>query len=343
MGKPRIYVVLVMMQFSLASSLAFCWWTEGHAIVVRAAAQALPPEMPAFFRQSSDALAWYAAEPDLWKNPGTPVLRDREWPEHFIDWELLENRTLPPLPWEFVALCERIGRRPRDVGLLPYALAEWTERLALSFAEHRAAPQNPYICQKCLVYGGILAHYAGDLAQPLHLTIHYDGYTTAGAPSPRSGIHEKMDALLQAAGLEPLELSREIRPLVFGDLLTSTVAEIHRNRRAIPTVYELENNLPPVRRGEGVAPDWKPGVRVHAFAYERAHAAAFLTASYWLTAWERSKTLASHLPRHAGGSAAPLPVSASPRETPVVRVLSVLGVAVFPLAVVALMRRGIRG
>ncbi|MCX8038405.1 MAG: hypothetical protein N3D11_15370, partial [Candidatus Sumerlaeia bacterium] len=73
-----------------------------------------------------------------------------------------------------------------------------------------------------------------------------------------------------------------------------------------------------------------------------AHAAAFLTASYWLTAWERSKTLTSHLPRHAAGSAAP-PPSAPRNETTAAWIASVLGAAFLLWVVVVLVRRATRG
>jgi len=299
-GTVRATLLTIIVGCVLATPLcAHAWWAGGHEIVSRAAAGALPDDVPGFFRHSSDALAFYSAEPDLWKNPDLPQLRDAEGPEHFLDYELLEGRVLPPFRWDFVALCGELKRNPRDVGLLPYAVVEWTERLTLAFAAYRRSPDNAQVRQECLLYGGILSHYAADLAQPLHLTIDYDGRTSPGEPSPHTGIHDRMDALIQAAGIQPRELSRDVKPVAFDDLFTSTVQEVLAGRGEIKTVYNLEEGLPPTRKEEGVEPGWKPTERVHGFARDRAQAATFLTASYWLTAWERSKNITAHLPTHA--------------------------------------------
>src|SRR5581483_6890740 len=98
---------------------------------------------------------------------------DAEGPEHYLDSELLKDRPLPPTRYRFIALCAELNLDPSKVGLVPYAIAEGTERLAIAFAEHRKWPQNPYIQQKALVYAGRLAHYSCDLCMPLHTTIDH--------------------------------------------------------------------------------------------------------------------------------------------------------------------------
>lgn len=299
--KTRDWVRLqIMVAASLLGAMqsASAWWRGGHEIVARAAADALPDDLPAFFRQSGDVLAHYSAEPDAWKNPATPHLRDAEWPEHFIDYELLGGRSLPPLRWDYVALCAQLKRNPREVGFLPYAVVEETERLAIAFAEHRRSPDDSDVRRQCLVHGGILSHYAADLAQPLHLTVDYDGRTSPGAPSPRTGIHNRLDALVQAVRIEPREIPLHVQPMVFEDLFTSMVQEVILNRRAIETVYALETELPFVSKEDGVDPKWRPSERVREFGIDRTRRAAFLTASCWLTAWERSAEIAKHETSH---------------------------------------------
>lgn len=264
------------------------WWSDGHVTVTRAAVRTLPEDVPAFFRESGDALAHFSLEPDLWKHRETPHLYDREYPEHYIDYELLEGLSLPPLRWQFVAMCAEHGKNPRDIGLLPYSVVEETERLAYAFAEHRHWPDNPYVRQKCLLYGGFLSHYTADLALPLHLTIHWDGRTTLGSPSPRTGIHNRADALIGAVGIRPSKLAKGVEPVVFDDLFTSIIQQVHENRRGIDTVYALEADLPVIGAGSVVDPKWQPSPRVREFTFDRARAATFLTASCWLTAWEHS-------------------------------------------------------
>lgn len=282
------------------------WWAGGHEIVARAAAEALPEEisrvyresggavmtlpdrLPVFFRKSGEALARSSADPDLWKNRATPHLGDRERPEHFIDYELLAGRKLPSSRWKFFDLCAELEVAPRDVGLLPYAVVENVERLTLAFAQHRQQPEDMHVQQKCLVYGGILSHYAADLAQPLHLTIHYDGRTSPGAPSPRTGIHNRTDVLIQALRFRPSELAEDVTPVVFDDLFSSVVEQMHEGRRYIDRVYALEADLPRVENGHGPESSWQPTDGVRELALNRTRAATFLTASCWLTAWKQS-------------------------------------------------------
>jgi len=302
-GHPARLVVVVAACVIGSIQPAPAWWSGGHAIAARTGAGALPKDVPAFFRHSREALAEFSAEPDVWKNRAAPHLDNAEWPEHFMDWELLAGRALPPLRWDYAALCADLRLNPHNVGLLPYAIAEWTERLTLAFAEYRRSPGDSAVQHKCLVYGGILAHYAADLAQPLHLTVSYDGRTSPGAPSPHTGIHDRMDALLQAARLQTRAIASEIKPVAFGDVFTSTVREITLNREEIDTVYALEADLPVVSRGQRVDPNWRPTERIHQLAMDRAREAAFVTASCWLTAWGHSAGIALRGPTHAGAAA----------------------------------------
>ena len=78
-----------------------------------------------------------------------------------------------------------------------YAVAEWTEKLALAFAQHRRWPENTLVQAECLLTAASLAHYAQDLCQPLHTSVHFDGRALEGGKSPRSGIHEKKSSSMK--------------------------------------------------------------------------------------------------------------------------------------------------
>ncbi|MGH9465672.1 MAG: hypothetical protein ACRD0X_08485, partial [Thermoanaerobaculia bacterium] len=197
----------------LSSARAPAWYVEGHRWVAVDAVAALPCSVPAFFRGGAAAVAEGAVDPDVLKAPETPVLRDRESPEHFFDWEELAGRPLPGLRSQYVLLMASLRRDPAAVGYLPYTVLEDTERLAVAFAEHRRWPENAEIRGKILLYAGLLAHYAADLCQPLHTTIHHDGRARPDGSSPHTGIHQDLDALLEsvpfdrAAAVAGLEVS----------------------------------------------------------------------------------------------------------------------------------------
>jgi hypothetical protein len=216
------------------------------------------------------------------KNRDAPFVSDREAPEHYIDLELLQGRTLPATRHQFLKLCAELKHDPKNVGYLPYAIAEWTERLSIAFAEHRRHPANPYIQNKCLVYAGFLAHYAQDLCMPLHTTIHHDGRANPDGSTPKSGIHPRVDSLVEKLYMQPARLAANQRIVAFPELLPYIVQELEQSRARIDITYLLESQFPP----ESGA--WKATPEVKAFADERARAATRFSASLFLTAWRNS-------------------------------------------------------
>ena len=168
--------------------------------------------MPAFFRQGGNIASHVVFDPDLFKNRGVSVLRHAEEGEHYFDLEYLEGRAIPAKRFDFIALCQKLDLKPTKVGMAPYAIAEWTGRLAVAFAEHRKWPENEAIQQKCLVYAGMLAHYAEDICQPLHATRDYDGKKQEDGTVIGKGIHEKVDSSVERLGFAPEDLAAGQKP-----------------------------------------------------------------------------------------------------------------------------------
>lgn len=165
--------------------------------------------------------------------------------------------------------------------MVPYAIVEWTQRLTLAFAEHRRRPDDPHIRARCLVYAGFVAHYAQDLCQPLHATIHFDGRAQNGV-SPRTGIHRRVDDLLGKTPLVEAEVLADVEPVVFEALMPAVIEELYRSNALVDRVYEMKDDFPPT---DGT---WRPTPAVLDFARDRLRASAGLTASLYLTAWENS-------------------------------------------------------
>jgi len=269
---------------------AFAWragaWheKEHHAITVHAAAL-LPAELPAFFREgAADASAHCAVDSDIFKNRAVPHLNHAEFPEHFFDSEYFAGIEIPRLRFDYYKRCHELGYDPKTVGTLPWALAEWTGRLTIAFAEHRARPDDRRIKEKCLVYAGLLAHYAGDAGQPLHTTIHWDGRVeSVGDESPRTGIHMKVDGLLRKVPMTADAIRADLQAEVYDDLWVAIMNELARSNAAVDTTYELADRLPDLGDPAAVA---DPAVR--AYALERMRASVRFTASLFRTAWEHS-------------------------------------------------------
>jgi len=276
----------VLIALGICSAEAAAWHGRGHDLATRAALAALRNDMPAFFVDDTETIAHCSLDPDAFTRPIAPAeLHDQEAPEQYFDMELLGGAPVPPNRYAFIEFCAAKGLKPNKVGLLPYAVVEWTQRLTVAFAEHRRWPDNMDIRIKCLVYAGLLAHYAEDLTQPLHLTIHWDGRAKDDGNSPRSGIHNKVDALLGKLQADPCSVAKGWTAQPLGELLPAVLAEIARGRALIDGVYELEAQLP------GMEEPLDANGKVADFARGRLDAAGKFLASLYLTAWLDSQKI----------------------------------------------------
>ena len=179
------------------------WGATGHRLIGVAAMRALPDEVPAFLRTTEAAteVGELAREPDRWKGGPRTHARERDT-AHFIDLTE-EGRVLtaagpdiaamPELRSEYEAALTQAGLGVDDAGWLYYALIDGWHQLVRDFAYWRvlnAAEARETDPAKRAWYAedrrrregllirdlGVWAHYVGDASQPLHLTIHYNGW-----------------------------------------------------------------------------------------------------------------------------------------------------------------------
>lgn len=280
--KKVVFLAVVPALCLSLSAPAHAWWPQGHSIIASAAAQSLPEEVPSWFRRGTGQIAHNAQDPDVQKNRDLPFMSDAEGPRHYIDWEFLQGRPLPPTLKGFYQLCAELKLDPAHIGEAPYAIAQETQRLTMIFAEARRYPKNRYIRTKALVAAGILSHYAGDLCMPLHTTKDHDGRALPDGTSPKTGIHVKVDSLIEKLNLNPKDLAKNQQPQAFPSLFPAIEAQLHNSRAQIDRTYALESQLPPEKG------DWKPTPEIQAFTVERARASTNFTASLFLTAWRDS-------------------------------------------------------
>lgn len=202
-----------MKRFALALSLAAilampaadaaAWGNTGHRLVASAAIRGLPEELPAFLRTAEAAanIAELAREPDRWKGGERTHNRERST-AHFIDLTddghaLTEGgphiSEMPELRSEYEAMLTQAGLSVDDAGWLYYALIDGWQQLVRDFgywrvlaaAEAREADparrawytEDRERREQLLMRDiGVLAHYVGDAGQPLHVSIHYNGW-----------------------------------------------------------------------------------------------------------------------------------------------------------------------
>lgn len=282
---PGTALPLLLLLLVATAPAAHGWFTVGHAKVTRAAVGALPPEVPEFFRAAAWGIGEGAVDPDVMKNRGTPQLRAVEEPEHYLDWEVLRGAHLPPDRWAYYALLHDRRLTSEQAGTLPYAVHESLQRLTLAFAEYRRWPEDPWVRQKTVVYAGHLAHYAGDLEQPLHTTVHHDGRALPDMSSPRTGIHQLVDGLFEKAPCDETALTRGLGADELADPWAAIKAEMTASHALVERVYELE----PLLRAAGESGQY-PAPLVE-LTGERFRATAGFLADLFYTAWRRSATV----------------------------------------------------
>ncbi len=182
---------------------ALAWGASGHRVVGVVAASSLPSDVPAFLRTPTAiaAIGEYAREPDRWKGSGKIHDTDRD-SAHFLDIDdqgrmyggpMFTVATLPPTRADYETALRAVGQDAWKAGYLPYAIIDGYQQLVKDFTYWRiltAVVKIEKDATKLAYYKadlkrreelllrdlGVWAHYVGDASQPLHLSVHYNGW-----------------------------------------------------------------------------------------------------------------------------------------------------------------------
>jgi hypothetical protein len=289
----------------LSTAAAPAWWVKGHMTITEAAALNLPEDMPAFFRASGKQLSYMAGDPDRWKNPDAKYLKAAEGPEHFIDSEDYDGNAWPEDRYKAARLLAgRLRKQPERTGMLPYSLMEYFEKLSVAFYDYRqvlakektlaemgekATDAEKKACEaekkaiemKCLVYAGILSHYTGDTAMPLHTTIHYDGKKGDDGKLKQRGIHAKIDGYPENNNFQAEEIARGLKVKEIPDVWKHIRESIYESFGHVDRCYELD---------AAGAID-KPTPESREFIMSRCRTGAQFTMDMWYAAWKKSAGL----------------------------------------------------
>jgi hypothetical protein len=278
--KPHLALALLL----VGAWSARAWDYEGHRMVAQLALASLPPEFPRFVRTSAAAerIAFLSGEPDRWRNSTNLSARHVLAPDHFLDVDLLPLHGLSPqtasrFRYEFVAQLKsareknpgrfppidpaRNSDRTRDlVGFLPWTINEQFAKLESAFSYLRTFEQHggtreeiANAQQNVLYVMGVMAHYPGDAAQPLHSTKHFNGWV---GPNPKrfntnQTLHSWIDGgFIRRAGIRLEELRPRLRPArrVWSgrardnDVFDEAMAFVVEQSRLVERLYELDRD-----------------------------------------------------------------------------------------------------
>lgn len=288
LGAWLVLIVIVAMVFTPSSS---AWGDEGHRYVNQVAAEKLPADMPAFFRNAAARLAFLGPEPDRWRDPYNKevytALREVNGPDHFIDIDKRENfEALPNDRYHYVEWLRAQGKDPKNVGFLPYSILEGYQKIQVLFRFWRDpahAAEREQIEQNIIYYAGVLGHYVADGAQPLHTTIHYNGWTTSANPElyTREPLHWRFEGEYVKAHIKP----DDFRPLVnpaqkLQDPFADTMKFLFDSYSHVEELYRMDKTNRWDSRN--TSPEAKQ------FVTRRLAAGSQMLANLWYTAWLNS-------------------------------------------------------
>jgi hypothetical protein len=305
------------------------WGVRGHQSANRAAIRALPDDGPLFLREYEDWIAKTGPVPDSWRGATEPYSKIFEDPNH--GWFKEQFAFLTAIPRsryefvlrlydEFLKIREKEPDRAaltnvRWTGTLPYAAMENYDRMKSAMRLYRRAAADSstesqedakYLAQDIAFYTGWLGHYAADGAQPLHDTIHHDGWL---GPNPKQyttdpRIHGRFETsfvdLIQLSDADLLPLMTKVGQLE--DPFAAILAHLDDASTHVEEVYLLDKS--------GAFAD-KSNEAAARLARTQLAKAASLLRDLTYTAW-----IESGKPLKAGGAEAN-PISRSnPRYNP---------------------------
>lgn len=337
----------------LVSTVA-AWDYEGHRLINQLALDSLPADFPAFARtpEARERIAFLGGEADRWRNSPDLSFRHASSPDHYIDFEELdlfkmEARTLSPFRYEFATQLALARAAARDklppidplknadhtrewIGFLPWAIVEQQAKLQSAFSylkafeQHGGTPEELANARQNVVYlMGVMGHFVGDGAQPLHTTVHHHGWV---GDNPRgyttnANIHQWIDGgFVRRAGIKLTDLAPRRHPAQLvpaidasgsTNLFPVVITWLLEQHRQVEPLYQLE------KAGKLSGPKDRNGdipQEGRAFISGQLTRAAQMLGDLWLTAWQQAPEdtfLRTLLLRRNGVDASSVPVPAT--------------------------------
>jgi hypothetical protein len=313
----------VFLQSSQKNALA--WDYEGHRLVNQLALASLPTNFPSFVLapESRERVAFLAGEPDRWRNTSDVTFKQCNGPDHYFDAEELElygidPHSLTPFRYDFTAQLALARAAHPDkfppidaakdsdhtrqlMGFLPWAIEENFAKLKSEFSylktfqAHGGTPEEIANAQADIVYTmGVMGHYVGDGAQPLHATKHHHGWVGENPKgySTESRIHSWIDGgyFFKIGDIKLKDIQSFIHPAQLvslaypnekKDSFKSITTYIFEQQKLVEPLYQMEKAGK--FSGEG-----ELGLEGKTFLTGQFVKGGQMLGDLWLTAWEQA-------------------------------------------------------
>jgi hypothetical protein len=328
MKTPRALRLVLLPAAWFAAVSAAAWDYEGHRMVNQLALASLPADFPAFVREpaAAERIAFLSGEPDRWRNNPDLPIKHYNSPDHYLDLEQLTaagfdletvsalryvfasqfaaGRAVNPAGYAEIDPAKNTDRVREWPGFAPWAIAEYYGKLRAAFSylkvfeEHGGTPEEIANARANIVYlMGIMGHYVGDCAQPLHTTHHHNGWV---GENPKAytrwpGIHSWIDGgFIARAGIRLDALLPGVtpaQPLALGTakpaggrdpFFSAVLGYVAAQHQFVEPLYALE------KKGVFKADVAATSVEGQEFIKARLHAGGRMLGAIWLTAWKNT-------------------------------------------------------
>ena len=300
------------------------WDYEGHRTVNQLALASLPTNFPAFVKtaEARERIAFLSGEPDRWRNiTDDQALPHFNNPDHYFDIEELADygmtpENAPALRYDLVAKLgvfrelhpEKFApidpARDRDhtralVGFAPWTITEYCGKLRSGFSylkafeQYGGKPEEIANAQANIIYiMGVMGHFVGDGAQPLHATKHHHGWVgnnPQGYTTNRS-FHAWIDGgfFRNSGGIKVETLTPGIRPAkIVGDpfrqehLFRQMMAYFVDTQKLVEPLYQLEKE-------RKLQPENEKANEGRAFLETQLVRGGQMLGDLWFSAWQQA-------------------------------------------------------
>jgi hypothetical protein len=290
---------------------AQAWGAAGHNMISSTAMELLPGDVPAFLLTEDVpfTIGEFSREPDRWRDSGTTHDMERN-SGHWINLDdqgrAVGGPTLAELPdtrEAYDTLARVVDRTQYSAGYLPYNIVDGWQQLVKDFAYWRVLvaatdeTTDPAVAarfardralREMLVLRdlGVWSHFVADASNPMHTTIHSDGWGDFPNPngySTQRGLHTQFEGTFVADYIAPEEVRRRVPApaLCESPILDCIRAYLGASNAEVIPLYELE------KQGafDGPNPDGED------FVAQRMAAGVAEVRDLVTMAWEASETM----------------------------------------------------
>ncbi|QWT20033.1 hypothetical protein KPL74_20075 [Bacillus sp. NP157] len=300
--RPRRIALALAVAIATMAGPALGWGHRGHAVIDRTAVESLPADGPVFLRNYLGFIEDSSTLPDDWRDDATPFSKMEEDPNH--GWFEEQFAFLHPIPrsrFEFIIALDKEQQRlaaahspeaartnVRWTGTLPYALVEVYGHLVTGFRSYREqqahGQDTAHIETACAMYVAWMGHYVGDGANPMHVSIHHNGWQ---GPNPNNytrdpKVHGRMESnFVDAIRLSDTDILKQVKPLdpINGDVFDAVLAYLDESHSHVERAYQID------KRGGWAEPGDK---EARDFIYQRTATGAGMLRDLVYRAWRES-------------------------------------------------------